>query len=182
MLILLMQNRHPTGLAVAWDRPEPTFRDAVVPDYKAGRSETPDILIPQFEMVREILDTLGVACLDLQGYEADDILATLATQARDAGQDVVVVTGDRDAFQLVEDPHVGVLYTRRGISDTVYYDEAAIEERTGVRPEKYPVLAALRGDPSDNLKGVPGVGEKTAAKLIHQYGSIDAICTCLFFF
>jgi DNA polymerase-1 len=175
MLILLMQNRHPTGLAVAWDRPEPTFRDGVVPDYKAGRSETPDILIPQFEMVREILDTLGVACLDLQGYEADDILATLATQARDAGQDVVVVTGDRDAFQLVEDPHVGVLYTRRGISDTVYYDEAGIEERTGVRPERYPVLAALRGDPSDNLQGVPGVGEKTAAKLVNKYGDLDGI-------
>jgi DNA polymerase I len=175
MLILLMQNRHPGGIAVAWDRPEPTFRDSVVPDYKAGRSETPDILIPQFEMVRQILDTLSVASLDLPGYEADDILATLATQARDAAQDVVVVTGDRDAFQLVEDPHIGVLYTRRGISDTVYYDEAGIEERTGVRPAKYPTLAALRGDPSDNLAGVPGVGEKTAAKLVNKYGDLDGI-------
>ena len=101
------------------------------------------------------------------GFEADDVLATLATRARDAGRDVVVVTGDRDAFQLVEDPHVKVLYTKRGISDTVLYDEAGIEERTGVRPAAYPVLAALRGDTSDNLPGVPGVGEKTAAKLVN---------------
>jgi DNA polymerase I len=175
MLILLMQNRHPSGIAVAWDRPEPTFRDAIVPEYKATRSETPDLLAPQFGMVREVLDALCVACIDIPGYEADDILATMATQLRDAGQDVVVVTGDRDAFQLVEDPHIAVLYTRRGISDTMYYDEAGIEERTGVPPSKYPVLAALRGDPSDNLAGVPGVGEKTAAKLVNKYADLDGI-------
>jgi DNA polymerase I len=175
MLIHLFQTRHPSGIAVAWDRPEPTFRDAVVPDYKATRSAVPDLLAPQFAMVREVLDTLCIACLDLQGYEADDVLATLATRARDAGEDVVVVTGDRDAFQLVEDPHVAVLYTRRGITDTTLYDESGIEERTGVRPSEYPVLAALRGDPSDNLAGVPGVGEKTAAKLVNKYGDLDGI-------
>ena len=103
------------------------------------------------------------------------MLATLATHARNAGQDVVVVTGDRDAFQLVEDPHVAVLYTRRGISDTTLYDEAGIVDRTGVTPSEYPVLAALRGDPSDNLAGVPGVGEKTAAKLVNKYVDLDGI-------
>lgn len=175
MLILLFQTRHPVGIAVAWDRKEPTFRDSVVPDYKAGRAAVPDLLAPQFGMVKQVLDALCIPCLDLEGYEADDILATLATRARDSGQDVVVVTGDRDAFQLVEDPHIGVLYTRRGITDTVLYDEAGIEERTGVVPEKYPVLAALRGDPSDNLAGVPGVGEKTAAKLVNQYGDLDGV-------
>ena len=109
------------------------------------------------------------------GFEADDILATLATQARDAGRNVVVVTGDRDTFQLVEDPYVKVMYTRRGISDTVVYDEAGIDERHGVPPTLYPSLAALRGDTSDNLPGVPGVGEKTAAKLVSTYGDLDGI-------
>ena len=113
--------------------------------------------------------------VEAPGYEADDVLATLATQARDAGDDVIVVTGDRDAYQLVEDPHIRVLYNRRGVSDYVLYDEAGIEDRTGVTPAQYPQYAALRGDPSDNLPGVPGVGEKTAAKLINTYGDLDGI-------
>jgi DNA polymerase I len=175
MLIYLLQAHHPSGIAVAWDRPERTFRDEVVPEYKANRDAVPDLLAPQFAMVREVLDTLCVAQLDLLGYEADDVLATLATRARDSGQDAVVVTGDRDSFQLVQDPHIAVLYTRRGISDTTLYDEAGIADRTGVTPEQYPVLAALRGDPSDNLAGVPGVGEKTAAKLVNKYGDLDGI-------
>jgi DNA polymerase-1 len=175
MLIYLLQTRHPSGIAVAWDRPEPTFRDDVVPDYKANRAQLPDLLAPQFGMVREVLDALCVPSLDLAGYEADDILATLAARARDAAEDVVVVTGDRDAFQLVEDPHVWVLYTRRGTSDTTLYDESGIEDRTGVKPVDYPVLAALRGDPSDNLAGVPGVGEKTAAKLVNKYKDLDGV-------
>src|SRR5581483_2634175 len=102
-------------------------------------------------------------------------LATLATQARDRGCPVIVVTGDRDCFQLVEDPYIRVLYNRRGVSDYVLYDEAGIVERTGVAPPSYPMLAALRGDPSDNLPGVPGVGEKTAAKLLGQYGDLAGI-------
>ena len=126
-------------------------------------------------LVREVVETLGITVLDLAGYEADDIIATLATQARDAGLDVIVVTGDRDVYQLVEDPHVKVLYNRRGVSDYVLYDEAGIEDRTGVPPRLYLQYAALRGDPSDNLPGVPGVGEKTAAKLITTYGGIDGI-------
>ena len=113
--------------------------------------------------------------LDLAGWEADDIIATLAEKAKGEGHDVVIVTGDRDSYQLVEDPHVRVLYNKRGVSDYALYDEAGILERTGVTPRLYPEYAALRGDPSDNLPGVPGVGEKTAAKLITTYGGLDGI-------
>ncbi len=175
MLIMLLRDHGPGGMAVAFDRPAPTFRDEIVPDYKGNRPAVPDLLKPQFDLVRAVLDALGIVRVDLERYEADDILATLATAARDAGRDAVVVTGDRDCFQLVEDPHVTVLYTRRGLSDTVRYDEAGIEERYGVPPSRYPLLAALRGDPSDNLAGVPGVGDKTAAKLVTAYGSLDGI-------
>ena len=121
------------------------------------------------------MDALGIPVVEAPGYEADDVLATLATEARDRQCDVVVVTGDRDSFQLIEDPHVRVLYNRRGVSDYSLYDEAGIVERTGVPPSKYVLLAALRGDPSDNLPGVPGVGEKTAAKLLLKYGDLDGI-------
>ncbi len=175
MVLNVLRDFHPSGLVVAFDRPEPTFRDAMISDYKANRPDTPDDLIAQFALVRQVLDALGVASVDVAGYEADDILATLATQARDAKRRCVVVTGDRDSFQLVEDPYVGVLYTRKGLSDTVLYDEAGITERTGVSPSAYPWLAALRGDPSDNLPGVPGVGEKTAARLLNTYGDLDGI-------
>ncbi|HUC35732.1 MAG TPA: DNA polymerase I [Acidimicrobiales bacterium] len=175
IFVNLLRDHDPSGVAVAFDRPEPTFRDDVVPDYKGNRPEMPDLLAPQFALVRDVLDVLGVVRVEKVGYEADDVLATLATQARDAGRDVVVVSGDRDTFQLVEDPHVKVMYTRRGISDTVVYDEAGIVERYGVPPPSYPLLAALRGDSSDNLPGVPGVGDKTAAKLVTQYGDLDQI-------
>jgi DNA polymerase-1 len=175
MLINLFKDHQPDAIAVAFDRPEPTFRHALVDDYKANRSEAPDILRQQLGLVRQVVETLRIPILDAPGYEADDVIATLATQGRDRGDDVIVVTGDRDAYQLVEDPHVKVLYNRRGVSDYVLYDEAGIEARTGVTPEKYPQYAALRGDPSDNLPGVPGVGEKTAARLINTYGDLDGV-------
>ncbi len=175
MLINLLKDHQPEGIAVAFDRPEPTFRHELVKDYKAGRAEAPDILRQQMGLVRQVVETLHIPILELAGYEADDIIATLATQARDRGDDVIVVTGDRDVYQLVEDPHVKVLYNRRGVSDYVLYDEAGIEDRTGVKPVDYPQYAALRGDPSDNLPGVPGVGEKTAAKLINTYGDLDGV-------
>jgi DNA polymerase-1 len=126
-------------------------------------------------MIREVMHALAIPVVEAPGFEADDVLATLATEARDRGSDVVVVTGDRDSFQLIEDPHVRVLYNRRGVSDYSLYDEAGIVERCGVPPSKYVMLAALRGDPSDNLPGVPGVGEKTAAKLLTKYGDLDGI-------
>jgi DNA polymerase-1 len=175
MLINLMRDHGHRRMAVAFDRPEPTFRHEQVATYKAGRAEAPDILRQQMGLVRQVVETLGITTIDLAGFEADDIIATLATQARDAGLDVIIVTGDRDVYQLVEDPHVKVLYNRRGVSDYVLYDEAGIEDRTGVPPAKYLQYAALRGDTSDNLPGVTGVGEKTAAKLVNSYGDLDGI-------
>src|SRR4051794_9467430 len=175
MLVNLLKDHKPDGIAVAFDRPEPTFRHEKVEGYKAGRAEAPDILRQQMGLVRQVVEALKIPLLEIVGFEADDILATLATQGRDRGDDVIIVTGDRDAYQLVEDPHIKVLYNRRGVSDYVLYDEAGIKERTGVTPTDYPQYAALRGDPSDNLPGVPGVGEKTAAKLINDYGDLDGV-------
>jgi len=175
MLLSMVRDHEPGALAVAFDLPGGTFRDELVDDYKGGRSETPEELLPQFDLIRELVSVLGIPIVELDGYEADDVLATLATRARDENRPVVVVTGDRDCFQLVEDPYVRVLYNRRGVSDYSLYDEAGISERTGLEPQRYPMLAALRGDPSDNLPGVPGVGEKTAAKLLNTYGDLDGI-------
>ena len=175
MVTKILSDFEPDGMAVAFDRHEPTFRDEITDDYKAGRPPTPEPLVAQVELIRALVEALGVPAVDRAGFEADDVIATLATSLRDRGDDVVVVTGDRDAFQLVEDPHVKVLYNRRGVSDYVLYDEAGILERTGVLPARYPLLAALRGDPSDNLPGVPGVGEKTAAKLVNAYGDVEAL-------
>ena len=175
MLFTLLRDHRPDRVAVAFDRPEPTFRHERIASYKANRRETPETLRQQMGLVRKLVDTLQITAVEHAGVEADDVIATLATQARDRGEDVIVVTGDRDAYQLVEDPHVRVLYNKRGVSDYALYDEAGIEERTGVRPADYVAYAALRGDPSDNLPGVDGVGEKTAAKLINAYGSIDEL-------
>jgi DNA polymerase I len=175
MLINLLRDHRPDHVVVAFDRPEPTFRHEAVPDYKANREAAPDILRQQVGLVRQVVETLCIPIVEKAGYEADDVIATLATVARDKGDEVIVVTGDRDTYQLVEDPLVKVLYNRRGVSDYVLYDEAGIKERTGVTPAQYPEYAALRGDPSDNLPGVPGVGEKTAAKLITTYGGLDGV-------
>ncbi|HEX3980142.1 MAG TPA: DNA polymerase I, partial [Acidimicrobiales bacterium] len=175
MVVNLVRDHRPVGLAVAFDLPGGTFRDDIVSEYKAGRAETPPDLPPQFDMIRSILESLAIPVVTAEGFEADDVLATLATEARDREHPVIIVTGDRDSYQLVEDPFVRVLYNRRGVSDYALYDEAGIEARTGVPPSRYPLLAALRGDPSDNLPGVPGVGEKTAAKLVNEYGDLDAI-------
>jgi DNA polymerase-1 len=175
MLINLVRDHEPTAIAVAFDRPEPTFRHEKVDTYKAGRAEAPDILRQQMGLVRQVVDVLKLPVLEVVGVEADDIIATLATRARDQGTDVLIVTGDRDVYQLVEDPHVKVLYNKRGVSDYALYDEAGILERTGVKPSDYVQYAALRGDTSDNLPGVPGVGEKTAAKLVNKYGDLDGI-------
>ena len=175
MLAYMVKDQQPDGIAVAFDRPEPTFRHEANPEYKAQREAAPDILRQQMGLVREVLSALNITTLDLAGWEADDIIATLTTKAVAAGHDVVIVTGDRDSYQLVSDPHVRVLYNKRGVSDYSLYDEAGILDKTGVTPALYPQYAALRGDPSDNLEGVPGVGEKTAAKLLNQYGSLDGI-------
>ena len=130
-------------------------------DYKGGRDATPPEIEHQFDLIRTMCETLHIPVLGVERYEADDVLATLATWGRDAQIPVIVVSGDRDTFQLVEDPYVKVLYNRRGVSDYSLYDESGIFERTGIEAKRYPLLAALRGDTSDNLPGVPGVGEKT---------------------
>ena len=175
MFINLVRDHRPDAVAVAFDRPEPTFRHERDAEYKANRQAAPDILRQQLPMVREVVETLGVTAIEKAGVEADDIIATLATQASERGDDVLIVTGDRDSYQLVEDPHIRVIYNRRGVSDYANYDEAGIAERTGVHPRQYVHYAALRGDPSDNLPGIPGVGEKTAAKLITSYGDLDGV-------
>ena len=175
MFAYLLKDQHPDGVMVAFDRPEKTFRHDANPLYKAQREAAPDILRQQMGLVREVLDALHVTVVELAGWEADDILATVAEHAKTEGHEVIIVTGDRDSYQLVDDPGVKVLYNRRGVSDYALYDEAGIKEKTGVTPAQYTQYAALRGDPSDNLDGVPGVGEKTAAKLINTYGGLDGI-------
>ena len=175
MLLTLMRDHKPDGVVVVFDRPEPTFRHDAIPEYKAQRDKAPEVLIQQLGMIRELLDVLGVVWWEKAGFEGDDLIATVAEHAEKAGQDLIVVTGDRDSYQLVRDPHIRVLYNKRGVSDYALYNEAGIFERTGVTPAQYADYAALRGDPSDNLAGIPGVGEKTAAKLINQYGDIDGV-------
>ncbi len=181
MLQYMLNEHKPDLVGIAFDRPEPSFRHHMIPNYKAGRAETPDILRQQMGIVRQVVDVLDLPTVEVIGYEADDVLATLAVQGYERGDQVIVVTGDRDSYQLVQDApadgggSIRVLYNRRGVSDYALYDEAGIQERTGVHPTIYDQYAALRGDPSDNLPGVPGVGEKTAAKLINDYGDIDGI-------
>ena len=175
MFINLVKEHKPDGVLVAFDRPEPTFRHFANPEYKAQREAAPDILRQQMGLVREVLQALDVTAIDLTGFEADDIIGTIARQGAELGHEIIIVTGDRDSYQLVSDPLVRVLYNKRGVSEYALYDEAGILEKTGVTPAQYPEYAALRGDSSDNLPGIPGVGEKTAAKLIQTYGDLDGV-------
>ena len=175
MLLALVRNHHPRALVVAFDLPGGSFRNQMVDDYKGGRDATPEDLEHQFDLIRNLCEVLAIPVVGIPGYEADDVLATLACWGRDQQIPTIVVTGDRDSFQLVEDPYIRVLYNKRGVSDYDLYDEAGIFERCGVEPARYPQLAAMRGDTSDNLPGVPGVGEKTAAKLLAQYRDIEEI-------
>ena len=172
MLINVLRDEKPTRVAVAFDRSEPTFRHEQYVEYKAGRTKAPDEFRSQISLIFEVLDALGIRHLSAPGYEADDIIATLATQASAEGSDVLIVTGDRDAFQLIDD-RVTVLYNSRGVSDMKRYDPASLQEKYGLTPDQYPDFAALRGDPSDNLPSIPGVGEKTATKWIVEFGSLE---------
>ncbi|MGB3734427.1 MAG: DNA polymerase I [Ilumatobacter sp.] len=176
MLAYVLDEQKPEGILVAFDRPEPTFRHEAEPEYKAQREAAPDILRQQMGLVREVLEALGIQTIDQAGWEADDLIATAVDELVARDKSVIIVTGDRDSYQLVHDAtDVKVMYNKRGVSDYALYDEAGIEEKTGVTPEMYVQYAALRGDNSDNLPGVPGVGEKTAAKLINKYGGLDGI-------
>jgi DNA polymerase I len=176
MLINVLRDERPTHMAVCFDRSEPTFRHEAYVDYKANRSETPDDFRGQISLIHEVLDALRIQQLSVAGYEADDLIATLATQGAERGMEVLVVTGDRDAFQLICD-QVTVLYVVRGVSELKRMDRAAVVERYGVPPELYRDHAALVGEVSDNLPGVPGVGPKTATKWLVKYGSLDELVT-----
>jgi DNA polymerase-1 len=174
MLIKLLGEERPDFLAVAFDVGAPTVRLEKDAEYKAGRPETPTDFKSQLGLIDEVLKTLHVPTVRVVGHEADDALGTLAVRAAERGIEVVIVTADRDFFQLVR-PGIRVMFNRRGISDIVLYDEAGVEERYGIPPSKYLEYVALKGDPSDNIPGVPGVGEKTAAKLVQQYGSVEEL-------
>ncbi len=175
MLATLLQSYQPDRVVVAFDAKGKTFRDDLYADYKGHRPPVPLKLQSQFPLLRELLDALSIAWIEAAGFEADDVIATLATGAAEQGDTVYIVTGDRDSFQLVRDPDITVLYNKRGVSEVDFMDEAAVLSKVGVPAALYPHLASLRGDPSDNIIGVSGVGEKTAAKLINDYGSIDEV-------
>ncbi len=174
MLINLLRDEEPTHVAVAFDVSRQTFRAETYAAYKANRSATPDEFRGQIDLIKDILAALAIPVLAVEGYEADDLIATLTTQAVAEGMTVSICTGDRDAFQLVS-PDVTVLYPRKGVSDLVRYTPEQVMERYTLTPEQYPDFAALRGDPSDNLPSIPGVGEKTAQKWIREFGSLDAL-------
>jgi DNA polymerase-1 len=174
MLINLLRDEAPTHLAVAFDLSRKTFRSEAFAGYKATRSATPDDFKGQVALIQEVLAVLGIPALTKENFEADDVIATLTTQAVVDDFEVLICTGDRDALQLVNDK-VTVLYPKKGVSELTRYTPDAVEEKYGLTPAQYPDFAALRGDPSDNLPGIPGVGEKTAAKWIKQFGSLGEL-------
>ncbi len=174
MLINLLRDEEPTHVAVAFDVSGAAFRTEAYADYKANRTSSPEEFRGQIPLIEQVLDALSIPRLGIEGYEADDVLATLADQGRAAGMDVLICSGDRDTFQLI-DERVLVLYPRKGVSDLARMDAAAVEERYGVPPSSYSDLAALVGESSDNLPGVPKVGPKTAAKWILTYGGLDGV-------
>ncbi|WP_375483600.1 DNA polymerase I [uncultured Jatrophihabitans sp.] len=174
MLINLLRDEEPTHVAVAFDVSRKTFRSEVYTAYKAGRSETPDDFRGQVTLIREVLEALRIPALMVDGFEADDVIATVTTRATAAGMDVLICTGDRDALQLVTD-QVTVLYPRRGVSDMTRFTPEEVQSKYDLTPAQYPDFAALRGDPSDNLPGIPGVGEKTAAKWVREYGTLQEL-------
>ena len=171
MLINLLRDEQPTHLAVCFDVSRQTFRSERYTEYKANRTTTPDDFRGQVDLIKEVLRALAIPEFGVAGFEADDLIATLATQAEVDGFQVLITTGDRDAFQLVSD-NVTVLYPTRGVSELGRIDPDAVMARYGLTPAQYPDFAALRGDPSDNLPSIPGVGEKTAAKWVREFGSL----------
>ena len=174
MLIKLLAEERPDLIAVAFDVGKPTARLAMDADYKAGRRETPEDFRPQLGLIQEVVEALRIRMLLVTDHEADDAIGTLAIRAAEQGIEATIVTADRDFFQLVR-PGLRVLFNRRGISDIALMDEAAVEERYGIPPSKYLEYVALKGDTSDNIPGVPGVGDKTAAKLVQQFGSVEEL-------
>ncbi len=174
MLINLLRDEQPSHVAVAFDVSRKTFRSEAYPQYKATRSATPEEFKGQVPLIRDVLDAMGIKSLELEGFEADDIIATLSARAEDAGFEVLVISGDRDAMQLVDERTV-LLYPRKGVSDLARMTPTAVAEKYGVPPAQYPELAALTGETSDNLPGVPGVGPGFAAKWLRQFGDLETL-------
>ena len=174
MLLSLLASEKPTHVAVAFDVSRKTFRSEIFPEYKANRAKTPDEFRSQMSYLHELVTAFGITTFEVEGFEADDIIATISKQAEREGAEVFICTGDRDSFQLVNEKTT-VLYPKRGVSDLTRMTPDAVQEKYGMSPEQYPDFAALRGDPSDNLPSVPGVGEKTAAKWIVEFGSLHEL-------
>jgi len=174
MLLKAISELKPTHYAIAFDKKAPTFRHQLFDQYKAQRPPTPDELVNQLGRVRQLVEAFHIPIFELDGYEADDVLGALSHQASHQDIDTIVVTGDADAMQLVS-PKVRVLTPRRAFGDTVLYDEAAVSQKYGIKPQQIADFKGLVGDPSDNIPGVPGIGEKTAVKLLRQFDSIDEI-------
>jgi DNA polymerase-1 len=174
MLLSLLSTEKPTHVAVAFDVSRKTFRSEIFPEYKANRAKTPDEFRSQMSYLHELVTAFGITTFEVEGFEADDIIATISKQAERENTEVFICTGDRDSFQLVNEKTT-VLYPKRGVSDLTRMTPDAVQEKYGMSPEQYPDFAALRGDPSDNLPSVPGVGEKTAAKWIVEYGSLHEL-------
>ena len=174
MLISLLKEEKPTHVAVAFDVSRKTFRTDIFPEYKANRAETPDEFRSQMSFLNDLVSGFGIEQFAVEGYEADDLIATITKRAEKDGMQVLICTGDRDSFQLVTDKTT-VLYPKRGVSEMARMTPDAVQEKYGMSPDQYPDFAALRGDPSDNLPSIPGVGEKTAAKWVVEYGSLQEL-------
>jgi len=173
MLFKLLSDYAPRGVAVAWDT-RPTHRTEIAETYKEGRRPMPDLLREQFPHFRPIVEAFGYRNLEFEGWEADDVIATIATRADEAGVKTCVVSTDRDAFQLCSE-NVSLMMTPRGVADVHVYTPERVEMRYGVRPDQVPDFIGLKGDTSDNIPGIPGIGDKTAGQLIAQYGSLDEV-------
>jgi len=173
-LLKVLNEIKPTHWAIAFDRPGRTFRHEKFEDYKAQRPKAPEELISQIQRVHQLVDAFHIPTFEIDGYEADDVLGTLSHQAEKQNVDTLVVTGDNDMLQLVS-PSTKVMSPKRSFSDTVIYDESGVEEKYGISPSQLAEFKSLTGDPSDNIPGIPGVGDKTAAKLLRQFGSLDGI-------
>ncbi len=174
IVMKLLENEMPEAMVACWDTEAATFRHEAYKEYKAHREEQPDELYAQIPLIQQGLATLGVDSLELDGYEADDLLGTIAVRAQAEGWDVVIVTGDKDAFQLIR-PGISVMTFKKGVSDTLIYDEAELKARFGLTPAQFLEYKAMRGDPSDNIPGVKGIGEKGATDLLQRFGSLEGI-------
>ena len=172
-VLKVLAEEQPDHVVVCMDRGR-TFRHDLYPDYKAHRAKMPDDLRPQVGRLEQVLQALGIPVCGVEGYEADDLIGTLARQAEGAGLDTLIVTGDADALQLV-DEHVHVLVPGRKYAETIHYDPAGVRERYGFDPYRLVEFKALKGDPSDNIPGVPGIGDKTAQDLVQRFGTLEKV-------